>query len=301
MNTAQDVAGGSLSLSIGPETQVQAWPSTAVFHRVFRDLKRLAIRTLVKLDFLEAWGPPTDPTALPIKADIIIAAVTAGVAIDTLKLDEHEALIFENVLAHLKSELTTSTRTLKCFQFRTLINGRDPQLATTILESANDLCELVVTPIPGFSMTTAVLRVSDLSLLTTLRISGAIFPGEELANGLSVCRSLLHLRLSDVELSSSEEAWPSVFRTLALMPKLHKLSFFVLRDRSFRHSRLMFCGLKHGKTTNGGKMIEYRGLEQTAAGLDELAAASLLRETDSRVYRMMFGRGGCYICGSSSY
>jgi hypothetical protein len=149
-------------------------------------------------------------------------------------------------------------------------------------------------------MTTAVLRANDFSQLTTIRISGTVLPGKELVKELSVCRSLLHLRLSDVELSTGEETWPSVFRTLALMTKLHKLRLFVLRERTLRHNRLRFRGLKHGATGHGGKMIVYKGIEQTAAGLGELAVAPLLRETDHRAYRILFGRGGCSICGRDS-
>lgn len=264
MKTAQRDAEGEMWSALWLQTHVQTRPSAAIIYRVFRAFKRLAPRTLFKLDFLEGWARESDlghSTASLVKADIFLAAVTIAVTIDTLKLDVHDAHLFKSVLVHLEPELMTSTRSLKCFQFRKQGDGHDPHLVTSVLESANGLRELVVTSVSGFPMTTAVLRANDFSRLTTIRISGAIFPGEELANGLSVCRSLLHLRLSDVELSSSEEAWPSVFRTLALMPKLHKLSFFVLRDRSSRHSRLMFCGLKHGKTTHGGKMIEHRGLE----------------------------------------
>jgi len=297
MITAQRVVGSALSLSVGPEAQVPAWPSTAVFHRVFRDFKRLATRTLIKLDFLEACGPPTDSTAHPVKADILVAAVTTGMAIHTLKLDVFEAHIFKSVVAHLEPELTTSSRTLKCFQFRTQSDGHHPQLATKILESANDLSELVITPTPGHFMTTAVLRVNDFSLLATLRISGGTFPVEELVTGLSVCRSILHLHLSDLVLSSGEEAWPSFFRTLASMPRLHKLSLAVLWESVSRSRRLKFCDLIHGRTTHEGSIIEYMGREQTAAGLGELAAAPLPREYDYRIYFMAFNRAGwCHIC-----
>ncbi|KAM0702065.1 hypothetical protein Q7P35_010975 [Cladosporium inversicolor] len=297
MITAQSFAGGALSLSVGPQTQVPTWPSTAVFHRVFCDFKRLAIRALIKVDFLEAWGPPTDPTAHLVKADVLIAAVSAGVAIDTLKLDVYDAHALENVLVHLETELTTSTRTLKCFQFRTNIDGHDPKLATTILESANDLCELVVMPNPGCSMTTAVLQVNDFSLLTTLRISGASFPGEELVTGLSVCRSLPHLHLSNLGLISGEEAWPSVFRTLASMPQLHKLCLAALWDTVFRFRRLTFCDLVHGRTTQDGCMVGNMGREKTAAGLNELIAKPLPREDDDHTYTFNFNKGrGCFVC-----
>lgn len=190
-----------------------------------------------------------------------------------------------------------STRSLKFFQVRRRSDEHDPQLVTTILESANDLRELSAISATGYSMTTAVLRANDSSQLTTLRISAAIFPGGELAAGLSTCRSLLHLLLAGVELSSTEKAWPSVFHTLALMPQLHKLNLFVLRDRAPGHNRLTFCHLTHGKKSHMGDMIAYEGREHTAAGLDELTAAPLLRKEDHETYRLVVKRRlMCSVC-----
>lgn len=299
MTAAQSSAGGQLSRSIGPQTQVPAWPSTAIFHRVFRDIKRLVPATLVKLDFLEDWLRETDLTAPLIKVDVLIAAVTAGVTIASLNLDVQDAHSFTSALTHLEPEIASSTRSLKRLRFRKRGHDHEPQFITSILESANDIRELAVASLPGLPMTTAVLRAHDFSKFTTLRLSGAIFPGEDLVTGLSACRSMLHLRLSDVRLLSGEDGWPSVFHALASLPQLHKLSLSVLWDRfgAIRDRRLTFRGLLHGKTTFEGRKVEYEGREQTVAGLDELKAAPWLREVDNRTYFIAFNRAdGCRIC-----
>lgn len=259
----------------------------------------MSLATLVKLDFLKVWLPETDLTAPLVKVDILIAAVTAGVTIATLNLDVQDAHSFTSALTHLEPEITSSTRSLKCLRFRKQGHDDEPQFITTILESANDIRELAAASLPGFPMTTAVLRAHDFSKLTTLRLSGAIFSGEDLVTGLSACRSMLHLQLSDVRLCSGEDGWPSVFHALASLPQLHKLSLSVLWDRfgAIRDRRLTFRGLLHGKTTFEGRKVEYEGREQTTAGLDELKAAPWLREGDNRTYFIAFNRAeGCRIC-----
>jgi hypothetical protein len=116
LRTAQSIAGNELSLSVGLQVQVPAWPSTAIFSRVFRDFKKLAPRTLVKFDLLKGWVPQNNTIAPLVISQVLVAAVTAGVAIDTLKLDVQDTYLLKDVLLHLGSELTTSTRSLRCFQ-----------------------------------------------------------------------------------------------------------------------------------------------------------------------------------------
>lgn len=168
INTAQRNAEGELSLTLDIQTRGSedpadpAWPSAAIIHGVFRAFKRLAPRTLFKLEFLKFRVQGigfNDLTSPLVKADILIAAVTAGAAIDTLKLDFNDARLLTSVLTYLEPGLMASTRSLKFFQVRRRSDEHDPQLVTTILESANDLRELSAISATGYSMTTAVLRV----------------------------------------------------------------------------------------------------------------------------------------------
>ena len=306
LRTAQIIAERDLSRSVSIQAQVPAWPSTAVFSRTFRDLKRLTPNTLIKFDFLKGWFPQTNYTGPLVKFNVLVAAVSAAVSIDTLKLEVEDTHLLKDVLVHLESELTASTKTLTCFQleaFRTQRNDYDTQFVTTILDSANDLRELITMGPPGrqattTKVTTAILRECDFTRLTTLHIMGFEFAVEELVAGLGVSRSMLHVYLSDVRLSSSEQSWPSIFRALASLPKLHKLSLLVLRYQSFSYRRLAFRSLTHGRTSHEGKMIEYEGKEQTAAGLEELAAAPLASECDAQNYLLVHKETGyCRICG----
>lgn len=275
MRTAQSIAKRDLWHSTHLPIDVPAWPSTAIFHRVFRDFRRLTSRTLIKLDLRGHFMPESNRSGPLIKAEILLAAVTAGVAIDTLKLGADETRSFKSVLMYLEPELVASTRSLKYFQFRVENHQFDSQFVIKVLKSTNDLRELVATALPRASMATAILRTIDGSRLTTLRIRDALFPIEELIACLSICRSMLHLHLSNVRLSNDDHSWPSIFRTLASIPQLHHLSLN-LWDRASRSFRpLCFRGLVHGTTTDRKSMIEYQGREQTAAGLGELLAARL--------------------------
>jgi hypothetical protein len=89
-----------------------------------------------------------------------------------------------------------------------------------------------------------------------------------------------------------------VFRALALLPKLQKLSLCILLHQSFNYGRLDFHALMHGDRSNDGKIIQYDGEEQTAAGLAELLAAHLASEDDDQAYLLVFREpGGCRTCG----
>ena len=293
MRTAQSVAEAKIWRSTCLQIHGPTWPITAIFHRVFHDFKRLAPRTLIKFNFLTGSVPTTDLTVPLIKADTLLAAVTAGVAIDTLKLAAREMHSFMSVLMYLESELIASTKSLKCFQLRADNNEYDPQFAITVLKSTNDLRELATTSLPP-STTTAILGTADFSGLTTLRIEDAFFFSEQLVANLSVCHSMLHLHLSDVRLSSGERAWPNVLRTLASMSQLHHLSFCDMW--SFDLDPLGLRDLVHGTTTQEGKMVEYQGREQVAAGLEELLGARSLFVNGPWGFAPTMV-GGCRTCG----
>ena len=280
---AQCVAIDSLWSSIGLRTQIPAWPSTAILHRVFRDLKRLAPKALIKFDNLGDWIPETNVEAPLLKADVLAAAVAAGLAIATLRLDLNDTHLLNSVSTHLEPELMASTRSLRSFradQFRAQSDDYHPRFVTAVLKSASDLRELTVFTVPGHSIATAILQTANLSHLTTLRIRGASFTSEELVRGLSVCQSMLNVHLSHVGLSGGLGSWQSVFRALSSLPRLHQLCLtsmveLVAGPSNFRY--LAYRGLSHGRTTTlGGRGIEHKGREQTAAGLYELLAAPLL-------------------------
>lgn len=299
METAQTAADANLSLSVDFQTQALFWPSSAVFHRFFRDFKRLAYKPLIKFDFLDKWSPGDEDINQRVKVDVLIAAVVAGVALDSLILDLHDTCALKSVLIHLKSELIASTGSLKHFQlvrYGTRDDG-DQQFFKTILESANDLRKFEAFMRVYDSTTTPVLRVNGFSRLTALRVQGVIFPVEELVTCLSACRSMLHVHLASVGLSGGETSWPTVYRALASLPRLHQLSFTMLRGRPFKYRRLVFGGLLHGKMTPEKKMIEYEGKIQVTAGLDELARAPVLGEDGFDTSYVLSDRaGGCHIC-----
>lgn len=115
METAQRDANDELSLSLGPDTQDSAWPNTAIFNRVFRDIKRLARNALIIFDFIYSMSLDIPNVALPGDADVLVTAVIAGVNINTLTLVMDNTYWFINVLKHLESELTASTRSLRKF------------------------------------------------------------------------------------------------------------------------------------------------------------------------------------------
>lgn len=117
MRTAQTAAKRYLWRSTRLQINFLAWPNTAIFHRVFRDFRRLTSRTLIKLDLRDHFMPGSNHSAPLIKAEILLAAVTAGVAIDTLKLGADETRTFKRVLMYLEPELVASTRSLKYFLF----------------------------------------------------------------------------------------------------------------------------------------------------------------------------------------
>lgn len=269
---------------MGPGIQLPAWPSTAVFQRVFLDFRKFAPRSLIILDFTKYWVLHTDLTT---KTDVLVAIVSTGMPIDALKLDALDAHLLESVLTHLESELRASIKSLRSFHYEKHEDENDPRFINAILESTNELRELVVGPDDDLPITTSVLQEHDFSRLTTLCVFGVVSPSEDFVVGLSACRSLLHLVLIDVRLSGAEGAWPSVFRALAGMLQLEDLCLKLMGDRvvrPFYFRSLVYRGLLHGETTLDGEGIVYKGGEQIAAGLDELIAAPVLGEDDYETF-----------------
>jgi len=252
---AQSSANDALVMSLGPKSQVPAWAKTAVFHRIFRDMQRLSPTTLIKFEFHHDTSPELYDITLPTRLDIIVAAVTTGVAIDTFTVALHDTYWLNNVVTHLKSELTTSTTCLRRFRFDQSQSETDSyreQPVTTILQSAGDLRELVICFSPYNSATAAVLRRNNFSQLTTLRLRGAILPSKDFVSTLTHCHSMLHTHLSHLQLTGDKEAWSEVFGALTLVPRLHQLSLSVLRDQSLDSECIVFLGLAHGRTTHEG-------------------------------------------------
>lgn len=160
IKTAQCDADDELSLSLGPETQIPAWPNTAIFNRVFRDMKRLAPNALITFDLICTMAQDTFDMVLPLNADILVAAVIAGVAIDSLTLVVQNTYWLINVLKHLEPELTASIRSFRKLHLDQLQPENDSyrgQFVTTLLEAAGELRELVVCFSPFNSATAAIL------------------------------------------------------------------------------------------------------------------------------------------------
>jgi len=301
LRSAQSIAENRLSAFLGLQTQVPALPSTAILSRVFRDFKRLAPSTLIGIDFFAGSVPRTNLMAPLVETDVLVAAVTAGVAIDKLKLSVQDTHLLKDVLVHLGSELTASTKSLTCFQLEASGSYRgdyDTQFVTTILDSTDNLRELMTIGRPGRSTTTAILREKDFTQLTSLHIMGFGFAGEDLVAGLQVCHSMLHLTLSDVKLIGGDTSWPSVFRALASLLDLHDLGFHALRCQASDRKCLVFRGMVHGRTNPDGSLIRFEGKEQTAAGLEELIATLLIGEHVDHPYLLgIRDQGVCCICG----
>jgi hypothetical protein len=74
--------------------------------------------------------------------------------------------------------------------------------------------------------------------------------------------------------------WSNVFIALASIVQLHHLDLCGLMKETPRRQRLVFKGLTNGSTLRDGKMIEYWGETQIAAGLNELIVADLPWEND---------------------
>ena len=305
---AQADAQSWLLHSVGPQTQAPAWPSSAVFHRVFRDLKRLAPKTCIKIEFLDKQPSYKKDVISALEVDVLVAAVATGVALESLKLDLRKTRVLESGLVHLGPELRASTRSLRYFELvRSTTHDDDghQRFFKTILESANDLREFVASMLLYHPITTSVLRANGFSQLTTLSVQGVVFRTDELITGLSTCRSILHIHLASVGLSGGEAFWPFVFRALASLSQLHQLSLIVLRGQPFNYRCLIFGGLIHGRITCEGKVIEYEGRRQTMAGLDELRRAPLSVE-DGPVwgedgwavpFELANREVGCHVCG----
>jgi hypothetical protein len=160
MEQAQSTVEFDLSTSMGPEIQLPAWPSTAVFQPVFLDFKRFAPRSLIKLDFTKYWALHTDFTT---KTDVLVAVVSAGMPINALKLDALDAHLLESVLTHLESEFTASIKSLKSFHYEKHEDENDPRFVTAILESTDELRELVAGPDDDLPITTAGFYESTIS------------------------------------------------------------------------------------------------------------------------------------------
>jgi hypothetical protein len=110
MAWAQLIATKDLSAAISPQTQISAWPSLAIFNRVFRDVKAHERNLLVKFNFAHAWSPASGEPASSVRADVLVAAVTAGIAIDTLDISllGIHYLCPALVLVHLESDFVAS-------------------------------------------------------------------------------------------------------------------------------------------------------------------------------------------------
>ena len=302
MRTAQGNADEELLQSVGQQTRGPAWPNITIFNRVFRDIKRLGPNALITFDFMCYMTSNTFDVALPLNADVLVAAVVAGVAIDTLTLVFQSTHWFINIMNYLESELTASIRSLRKFHLDQLCPGNDyyhGQSIITLLGSAQNVRELIVCLTPFYSVTVETLRANDFSQLTTVHLKGAVLPSKNLVKALSHRRLMLHTHLSHVKLVGSEEAWPDVFRTLKSLSQLHQLSLSVLQDHSLRIGRLVFSGLTHGKVRHDGRVIRYKGEAQIATGLNELEEIYLPKvyDDDARVSIIFFDKGTIYhIC-----
>jgi len=174
IRAAQIRSNKDLSFEVGPHTQTPAWPSMAVFSRVFRDIKTLAPNAFVKLDFLGIWKPFSDDPAYSVSADVLTAALTTGITINALGIAPKGIHWLDHVAMSRESQLVASCSYLRCFRYEetfTFMGSERAAFITMILNAANDLRKLSLrSMIPSLSydytIITSILQANNFAQLS---------------------------------------------------------------------------------------------------------------------------------------
>lgn len=220
--------------TVGPRTQIPAWPSRRVIERCLIFMRNLTPNVLVEAHFGSPLSFGMEEECDLVTVNVLAAVFDIRMKLTALEISSDNIIAVNEAMKALGHDLTSRLRSLQSFSFMEpyAADMDARRVVYGFLESMTELRDLrfqfshtdyAVETLPG-PTNSELLSIARVTKLTSLDLSMLTLRGAELVAVLSCCNStLLKVTMSFVCISGRDSVWADVFDELVSMPRLSKV------------------------------------------------------------------------------